>query len=33
VAEGDRVRNYEFFNVGDTDRAVGRFAELCSQLA
>jgi hypothetical protein len=33
VAEGDRVRNYEFFNVGDTDEAVARFEELCSRLA
>jgi len=32
VAEGDRVRNYEFFNVGDTDLAIARFEGLCSHL-
>jgi hypothetical protein len=29
VTDGARIQRYELFDVGDTDRAVARFAELC----
>ena len=30
LTHGDRVERYEFFDVGDADQVLGRFAELCS---
>jgi hypothetical protein len=29
VTDGAQIRRYEIFDVGDTDRALARFAELC----
>jgi hypothetical protein len=31
LCRGDRVQRYEFFDVGDADRALARFEELCAQ--
>jgi len=33
VTDGDRIRHYEVFDVGDADQAVARFEELCARLA
>jgi ketosteroid isomerase-like protein len=30
LTRGDHVQRYEFFDVGDADRALARFAELCA---
>jgi ketosteroid isomerase-like protein len=30
LTRGDQVQRYEFFDVGDTDRALARFEELCA---
>ena len=30
VTDGDRIQRYEVFDVGDTDQALARFAELCA---
>jgi hypothetical protein len=29
VTDGARVQHFEFFDVGDADQALARFAELC----
>jgi hypothetical protein len=33
LTRGDLVQRYEFFDVGDPDRALARFEELCAQRA
>jgi class 3 adenylate cyclase/tetratricopeptide (TPR) repeat protein len=33
VTDGDRIRRMEVFDVGDADRALTRFAELCAERA
>jgi hypothetical protein len=33
VADGDRVRHFETFDVGDADQALARFGELCADRA
>jgi ketosteroid isomerase-like protein len=33
LTDGDRIQRYEFFDVGDADQALARFAELCADLA
>ena len=32
LTRGDHVQRYEFFDVGDADQALARFAELCADL-
>ena len=29
MTDGPHIQRYELFDIGDTDRAVARFAELC----
>ena len=29
LTDGDRIERYEFFDVGDADRGIARFEELC----
>ena len=31
VTAADRIQRYEFFDVGDADQALARFAELCTE--
>jgi tetratricopeptide (TPR) repeat protein len=31
LTSGDHVQRYEFFDIGDADRAVARFEELCAE--
>ncbi len=33
VIDGDRLRHFELFEVGDADQALARFEELCADLA
>jgi len=32
LTDRERIQRYEFFDVGDTDRALARFEELCASL-
>jgi hypothetical protein len=33
VTDGDRIRHYEIFDVGDAEEALARFAELAAEPA